>query len=160
MTSEELATILAQLASAPPHSRALGMSFESAVGDTLTLAVPYREDLIGDPETKVLAGGVVTALLDHTCGLSVWLKLAKFAQIATVDLRIDYMRAATPGLTLKAAARCHKLTRSIAFVRGWAYDADIDDPVAAAQATFMFTSEGQENLGINLDSALAGAPVR
>lgn len=37
-------------------------------------------------------------------------------------------------------ARCYKLTRSVGFVRGFAYDADIDDPVAAAQAAFIITT--------------------
>jgi hypothetical protein len=59
--------------------------------------VPYDEKLIGDPDTGVIAGGVVTALLDHACGQAVHTGLTEFKTIATLDLRIDYMRPAEPG---------------------------------------------------------------
>jgi acyl-coenzyme A thioesterase PaaI-like protein len=82
----------------------------------------------------------VTTLLDHTCGHAVLSALDSFRPIATLDLRIDYLRAAEPGLDIVAYAHCYKLTRSVAFVRAIAYDADRDDPVATAQATFMLDS--------------------
>ena len=156
----DILNLLPQLAAAPPHPHALGFSFVGAEDDVLTLQCPYRADLVGDPESGVLAGGVVTALLDHSCGLSVWLKLGRFQTIATLDLRIDYMRAAKPGLPLLARARCYKLTRSIAFVRAWAYDEDENDPVAAAQATFMLDSDGGRKPGANLKPSRQGGAAR
>lgn len=146
----EILSLLPQLAASPPHPNALGFSFVAAEDDVLILQCPYKPELVGDPESGVLAGGVVTALLDHACGLSVWLKLGRFQNLATLDLRIDYMRAAKPGLPVKARARCYKLTRSIAFVRAWAYDEDRDDPVAAVQASFMLDSDGGRKPGANL----------
>ncbi len=106
----------------------------------MLLQVPYREDLIGEPDTGVLAGGVITTLLDTTCGWAVALELQEMTSIATLDLRIDYMRAARPRETLQAQAECYKLGRSIAFVRGLAYETDPADPVAAAQGTFIVSS--------------------
>ena len=101
-----------------------------------------RPDLVGDPDTGVIAGGVVTTLLDHACGQAVFAALMQFTSIATLDLRIDYMRAAEPGLDVYARAHCYKLTRSIAFVRATAYDRDPGDPVATAQAAFMLNTSG------------------
>jgi uncharacterized protein (TIGR00369 family) len=101
--------------------------------------VPYRADLVGDPETGVIASGVITTLLDHCCGLSI--KSAKMDALptATLDLRIDYMRPAEPGKDIIATAHCYKITRSIAFVRASAHDGDPDDPVATAQGAFVLS---------------------
>ncbi len=145
--------LLPQLVSGPPHPQALGFALEGVEDDVVTLRCPYREDLIGDPVTRVLAGGVVTTLLDHVCGMAVWVKMDRFVSIATLDLRIDYMRAAEPGLALFARARCYKLTRSVAFVRAWAYDADPDHPVAAAQSAFMLESDAGRKAGANVGGA-------
>lgn len=139
---------MSQLAAGAPHTHAMGFALEGVEGDVVTLRAPYREDLIGDPETGVLAGGVATTLLDHVCGLAVWAALDRFVPIATLDLRIDYMRAAEPGLDLLGRARCYKLTRSIAFVRAWAYDRDPDDPVAAAQAAFMLNTDRERTTDV------------
>lgn len=133
-----------------PHASALGMQFVSADPNTGVLKVPYREDLVGDPDTGVIAGGVVTVLLDQVCGLAVMASLDDFTSVATLDLRIDYMRAAQPGKDLMATAHCYKVTRSVAFVRASAYDADPSDPVATAQAAFMLNSNAGRKAGANL----------
>ena len=132
-----------------PHSRALGLEFVSAEFGRAKLKAPYKPELVGDPETGVIAGGVITALLDHVCGQSVWTTLETFTSIATLDLRIDYMRAAEPGLPVFAEAHCYKKTRSVAFVRAVAYDRDADDPVATAQAAFMLDSNAGRKAGSN-----------
>jgi uncharacterized protein (TIGR00369 family) len=131
--------ILPQLASGAAHTQALGFSFDGMVGDAVRLRVPWNPALIGDPDHQVLAGGLVTTLLDHVGGLAVWKDLTTFQPIATLDLRVDYMRAARTGRDLLAQAHCYKLTRNIAFVRAFAFEDDPSDPVAAAQATYVIT---------------------
>jgi uncharacterized protein (TIGR00369 family) len=100
-------------------------------------SLPYRPVFVGDTETGVLHGGVVTAMLDESCGMAVQLALDGTRAIATLDLRIDYQRPATPGLVIKAHSFCSRVTRSIAFVRSTAYQESEDDPVATATACFM-----------------------
>ena len=100
-------------------------------------SLPYRPVFVGDSGTGVLHGGVVTAMLDESCGMAVQLALDGTQAIATLDLRIDYQKPATPGLAIKAHAHCYRVTRSIAFVRAAAYQDSEDDPVATATACFM-----------------------
>jgi uncharacterized protein (TIGR00369 family) len=132
-----------------PQGQALGVELVS-VEPELVLKVPYRPELVGDPDTGVIAGGVVTTLLDSACGWATAVALKEPTSIATLDLRIDYMRPAEPGKDIFATARCYKLTRSVAFLRALAYDADPSDPVAAAQAAFMLDSNAGRGQGANL----------
>ncbi|QDH73792.1 PaaI family thioesterase [Brevundimonas sp. M20] len=150
MSVSPLVALLPQLASASAHTHALGFTFDGVTGDRVRLKVPWREDLVGDPDTDVLAGGLVTSLLDHAGGMAVWVGLDRFEPIATLDLRVDYMRAARPRSGLIAEARCYRLTRSIAFVRAWAFEDDIEDPVAAAQSAYILNSSDGRGAGANL----------
>lgn len=146
-------TLMAQVMSGAPQAKALGIDLVSIGDDDAVLKVPYREDLVGDPDTGVIAGGVVTTLLDHTCGYAVFVALKEPIPIVTLDLRIDYMRPAEPHLDLFAHAHCYKLTRSVAFVRAQAYERDPADPVATVQAAFMLNREGAAKAGANLTPA-------
>ncbi len=119
------------------HGGALGMIYHAHGGDWVELALPYDERLIGYPESGVLASGPIVTMMDMATSLSVWVKRGQFAPQATLDLRVDYLRPATPGRTVIGRGECLKLTRSIAFVRGVAYDETIDDPLAHVAGTFM-----------------------
>jgi acyl-coenzyme A thioesterase PaaI-like protein len=61
--------------------------------------------------------------------------------MATLALRVDFLRPATPGQTITAQAHCFKVAGSTAFVRAFAHDQDTTDPVAAAQGTFALADE-------------------
>lgn len=129
--------------SGTPHAAAIGMELVDVSPTRGLMKVAWREDLVGDGATGVIAGGVVTALLDHVCGLAVMATLTDLAQPATIDLRIDYLRPAEPQRDVFASAHCYKLTRSVAFVRASAYELDPGHPVATAQGTFILNRQGQ-----------------
>ncbi|MFQ5566143.1 MAG: PaaI family thioesterase [Paracoccaceae bacterium] len=120
-----------------PFSREIGMRLHRTGDGVAVVSVPYDERLVGDPETGVLHGGVITALLDTACGWAVMAAAAKLKSTATLDLRIDYMRPATVGEAVFSRAECYRLTRSIGFARAVAYHADPEDPVATAQGAFI-----------------------
>jgi len=114
-----------------------GLRLDRAAPGESWSSLPYRPVFVGDTATGVLHGGVVTAMLDESCGMAVQLALDGTRAIATLDLRIDYQKPATPGLDIRAHAVCYRVTRSIAFVRATAYQDSEDDPVATATACFM-----------------------
>ena len=122
-----------------PHARALGMHMLSMDGSGCIVRIPYAAHLVGDPDTGIIHGGVISALLDNTCGMAVRVNSDGAAEgaFATLDLRIDYFRGALPGRDIFAFAQRRKLTRNIAFVHGVAYETSVDDPIATCVATFM-----------------------
>ncbi|MEN3976522.1 PaaI family thioesterase [Emcibacter sp. SYSU 3D8] len=126
-----------------PHMHALGLELVEFAPGKVTVRLPYNRALIGNPDTGVLAGGAISATLDNVCGSAVVARTAKPAAFATLDLRIDYMRPAEPDRDVLAFAECYRVTRQIAFVRGFAYQDDPAKPIANATATFMFTGRGE-----------------
>ena len=122
-----------------PHAEEIGIRLLQTPKGEAKVVIPYDEKLVGDPETGGVHGGVVTTLLDTGCGIAAISRTGLMGGIATLDLRIDYMRPARPGKPLTAACECYRVTRSVAFARGVAYDEDPDDPVATAAGAFMIT---------------------
>jgi uncharacterized protein (TIGR00369 family) len=127
---------------AVPHAAAIGMQTVTRNDGHCIVRVPWAEHLVGDPDTGVLHGGVITAVLDNASGMAVRREGLPPEQhtIATLDLRIDYMRPARAGADLLVQADCTRMTRSIAFVRAVAHDGDLEDPVATSVAAFMLGS--------------------
>jgi len=119
------------------YGRASGLRIDRAERGEAWSSLPYQSVFVGDIESGVVHGGVVTAMLDESCGMAVQLALDGGRSLATLDLRIDYQRPAKPGLDIKAHSVCYHVTRSIAFVRAIAYQETEQDPVATAAACFM-----------------------
>ncbi len=135
MTDAKL-KIAGQFIKALPHSVALGMELTEIGEGTAEIRMPYDPKLIGDPETGVIHGGAVSALMDTCCGAAVMSHPEAATGTATIDLRIDYMRPATPGQAITTRAVCYHVTRSVAFVRATATDEDSARPVASATGAF------------------------
>jgi uncharacterized protein (TIGR00369 family) len=122
-----------------PHCRELKIRVEETGSARAVMSLPYDVRLIGDPDTGVIHGGAVSVLMDTCGGASVLMHPANGGAMATLDLRIDYMRAAKPGFAITAEAKCFHVTRTVAFIRVLAWDGDRSNPVATASGAFTFT---------------------
>ncbi|WP_095590516.1 PaaI family thioesterase [Actibacterium ureilyticum] len=125
-----------QFIEAIPHSRALSMRLERIEDGVAEISMPYDDRLVGDPVNRVIHGGAVSALMDTCCGAAVMSHGDTLSATATIDLRIDYMRPATPEQRIRARAECYHVTRNVAFVRATATDDDDARPVATATGAF------------------------
>jgi uncharacterized protein (TIGR00369 family) len=121
------------------HGGALGIDYLGHGEDWAELVLPYDEKLIGVAESGIIASGPIISLMDMATSLAIWIRLGRFRHQATLDLRIDYLRPATPGRTIVGRGECYRTTKSVGFVRGLAHDGDPADPVAHVGGTFMFT---------------------
>jgi uncharacterized protein (TIGR00369 family) len=138
MSDAPLSNAAHQFIAALPHCVALDLRVETVAEGRAVISMPWAEHLVGDPRTGVLHGGAVSALMDTAGGAAVLCHPGAGTITATMDLRIDYMRAARPHQRVTAEAVCHTVTRSVAFVRAEARD----EEGMVAVANGAFTLEG------------------
>lgn len=120
-----------------PHMRACGLTPGRLEAGDVELVLPYRDSWLGDPERGILHTGVLTMLVDSASGLAVFTALPAREGIATLDLRMDYLRPAVRDQAVTCRAECYRLTSQIAFVRAQVWQDDPALPVAVSQSTFM-----------------------
>lgn len=122
---------------AVPHAVECGMSIDAVDETGARASMPYRAEWLGDTGRGLIHTGIITTLVDTVSGLAAVAGAGRFETIATLDLRMDFLRPARPGKALRTHAFCYRLTPSIAFVRASAWQDYEAEPVAVSQSTFM-----------------------
>ena len=120
-----------------PHMNETGIRLGPTEAGSVTLVLPARADWLGDPERGLLHPGPLTVLADSACGAAVGAALERVQPYATLDLRMDLLRPASPDRDVSCTAECFRLTQNIAFTRATLRQAGDDSPIATALATFM-----------------------
>lgn len=122
-----------------PHVAVMGIRIEGLSREGAVARLPCRPEFIGDTLRGVIHTGVVTSLVDSVCGLAVSARIGAPQAVATLDLRVDYLRPSHGDADLLCRAECYRLTAHVAFVRARVWQDDPDAPVAEGLATFMRT---------------------
>ncbi len=130
------------------HSGWLGLRYSDHGDNWVELELPWREDLLGEPQSSALASGPIVSLMDMASGMAIWQTKRTFTAIATLDLRVDYQRASRERSAVRGWVECYRTTRSAAFVRGVAHDGDRDDPVANIAGVFMTITRDPRTVSI------------
>lgn len=136
---EKKAKMARQFILALPFTKALNLRVDETGESMAVLSLPYNTALVGDPDTGVLHGGVIFALMDTCAGTAIHMHPDSHTATATIDLRVDYMRSATPGQRITCRSEVYKVTRSVAFLRATAWDEDFENAVATATGAFTFS---------------------
>ena len=119
------------------HGKKLGFRITEVSGGGVSLVYPYDTEAVGNPVTGVIHGGVIVSLLDTCCGCAAMSVMETPSITPTVDLRVDYMHAAEPMKPVYASGKVYKITASVIFCRGVAWQEDIENPIAHCVANFM-----------------------
>ena len=121
-----------------PHMRDIGLQIVSVDESRGTMLLPPRADWLGDPQRGLMHTGPLIVLADSACGIAVGSALqSRHITYATLDLRLDWLRPASPHQPTYSEAHCYRLTRSVAFIRAEVWQDDRSQPVASAQSAFM-----------------------
>ena len=75
-----------------PFNKFLGVKVIAVAPGDVVLEIPYRDELIGDPQKRAIHGGVISMLADTSGGLALWSAIEQDRSISTIDLRVDYLR--------------------------------------------------------------------
>ncbi|MFA9199621.1 MAG: PaaI family thioesterase [Cypionkella sp.] len=129
--------VLARWVLTRAHPGWLGLRYRAHGVDWCELELPWRADLVGEARRPVLASGPIVSLMDMAAGMAIWVQGGEFRPVATLDLRVDYIRPARERAAVIGRVQCYRRTRSAAFVRGSAHDGDRQDIVAEVSGVFM-----------------------
>ena len=126
---------LADVMQIAPFHRWLGLKIVQQNNDQLELEMPWRDELVSNPVIGAVHGGILASLIDLT-GLYAIIAAGGIAR-ATVDLRVDYHRAATNG-PLRAIGQVVKLGKTISTADTRIIDDD-ERLVASGRGTYLST---------------------
>ena len=139
--------ISARFTSLIPHARALSIEIVGINGIEVLGRMPVQAAFLGDLDRGIVHTGIVTSLIDSLCGLAVLVRIGQRDAIATLDLRVDYLRPTVLGADLHGRAECYRMTGQIAFVRATVWQQDEAEPVATSLSTFMRGNSTRGNFG-------------
>lgn len=106
---------------ANPFNLWLGLHVISLGEDELRLGLKWREEMVSNPKARYTHGGVIAALIDVAADFAIAAKVGM--PVPTVDMRVDYHRAAMPG-DLEAVGRIVRLGSTNSVAEAFVYDGE------------------------------------
>ena len=121
-----------QMITRGPYHQWLGLKVLALGEDSIEISATWREEWVVNPDRRYTHGGVLAALVDLTAD---WALVSKMGRPApTIDMRVDYHRAAMPG-DLTAKGRIVKYGSQFSVCEAQVYDKD-GQLVASGRGTY------------------------
>ncbi|MDA9009111.1 PaaI family thioesterase [Alphaproteobacteria bacterium] len=120
--------------------------------DGATIDMPYQADLAISKADGAMHGAVLTTLVDTCLGMAALTKSASTRPIATVDLRVDFLRPSTINQDIRSHCTCYHLNGDLAFAEGTVIDKKSGEILLKAMGTFMLGTKGPDFSKLQLKS--------
>ncbi len=117
---------------ANPFNAWMGLRILKLDEETIEIGLTWREEMISNPEARRTHGGILGALIDVTADFMIAAKVGVPAP--TVDMRVDYHRAAMPG-DLRAVGRIIRMGRTFGVAGAEVFDGD-DKLIASGRGLY------------------------
>ena len=118
----------------------MALEIEEVSTEVVRVRMPFNKDFCVDAAQTLLHGGILTALLDSVFGLANFVAIEGVSTMATLDLRVDYLRPARSRADVIVQAHSIRETRHIAIKSGIErIDAQEDAEIARGTASFALT---------------------
>lgn len=125
-----------------PFHRVLGLELIEMREGYAAIKIPFRQELVGDPRTNRIHGGVISTAMDAAGGAACITTLSGMDdQIATIDIHIDYLQAGRPEAII-VEGHIIRNGNSIIFTQMTARHQDDDKVLAQARAVYRVKRQG------------------
>ena len=104
-----------------PYHKWLGLHALAVGEDSVEVKATWREEWMANPERKHTHGGILAALVDLAADAALIPRLGR--AVPTIDMRVDYHRAAMPG-DLTAKGRVVKLGKQFSVCEAQVFDGE------------------------------------
>ncbi len=112
---------LQQLITRGPFNRWLNFTFIKADADGIQLKATWREEWVVNPDRRYTHGGILAAIVDVAADYALAARLGR--PVPTIDLRVDYHKAAQPG-DLTAKAQVVRMGSQYSTAEAYVYDSE------------------------------------
>ena len=128
-----------------PAHKLLGITLKDISEGYALLSMPFKPELVGDPRTQRLHGGVIAALLDSCGGAAAMTTLSSQKDLlASIDIRIDYLEPGRPQDVL-AEAKLHRSGKAIIVTSMRAWHPESDVTIAEARGVYRVRRNGESS---------------
>lgn len=110
----------------------LGVELVSLDETGIAIRMPWRAEFVSDPDRGYAHGGVLASLIDLAADYAVAARVGR--GVPTIDMRVDYHRAAMQG-TLMARAAVIKVGATLATAEARVFD-ERNELIASGRALF------------------------